>query len=439
MKNCKIVQDLMPNYIEKLTSEESNTFIEEHLKTCDNCTQILDSMKTDIKLKKTETPKEEIEYMKKAKKKMNIAKKLLILIIIVIIALILLFCRDIYKIYAYIDIQNKFNKTVEEANNYMIVSTGLGLENMYTYFYKDGRAKMVSNDLRDGTEVISWDEYTDNKIISYYTSNKDYMIKTCIDKSPLLRRGIQDLSISQMILGEVSKWEEFKLNISSIDSISSTKYKGYMPSYLVRTNSKDYYVSKETGCILNDESREYVLKYDVVTDEQIDFPNEKEDYIVLLDEVGDLSNIETEELGKNIPQISNCDKPAGTIVDYDFKVLNEESENLSELKKSETQENLSFIKIVNKETYDRYKNKWKNLRELTEEDFKYYFALIVIDKNNQEEISFNSIQSSEITDAIIKIDKKEAKEDYKYSGSLIILPRNNYDINIFETDVEFMQ
>lgn len=433
MKNCKIVQDLMPSYVEKLTSEESNKFIEEHLKECKECNNILDSMKADVKLKKVETPKEEIDYMKKAKKKMNIAKKILTLIIIVIFALILLFCRDIYKIYAYIDIQNKFNKTIEEENNYMIVSTGLGLENMYTYFYKDGRAKMISNDLQDGTEVISWYEYTDNKIISYNTSNKDYMIKTCIDNSPLLRRGIQDLSIFQMVLGEVSKWEEFKLNISSIISISPTKYKDYIPAYLVKTNSKNYYVSRETGCILNDENREYTLKFDIVTDEQIDFPNENEDYIILIDEAGKMR-----DLSETTEQISNCDEPAGTIVDYDFKVLNEESELLSELKKSENQEDLSFIKIVDKDTYDRYRNKWKNLRELTEEDFEHYFAIIVIDKNNKEDISFNSIEKAENNTATIKVDRKENEEAYKYSGSLIIMPNSMDSIHMVGTNVDFV-
>ena len=31
-KECKIVQDLLPNYIEKLTNEETNQFIEEPFK-----------------------------------------------------------------------------------------------------------------------------------------------------------------------------------------------------------------------------------------------------------------------------------------------------------------------------------------------------------------------------------------------------------------------
>ena len=35
MKNeCKIIQDLLPNYIEKTTSKETNQFLENHIKTC---------------------------------------------------------------------------------------------------------------------------------------------------------------------------------------------------------------------------------------------------------------------------------------------------------------------------------------------------------------------------------------------------------------------
>ena len=34
-KDCKIVQDLLPNYIEKLTNEETNNYIEDHLKECE--------------------------------------------------------------------------------------------------------------------------------------------------------------------------------------------------------------------------------------------------------------------------------------------------------------------------------------------------------------------------------------------------------------------
>ena len=35
-KECKLVQDLLPNYIEKLTSKESNKIIETHLRNVQN-------------------------------------------------------------------------------------------------------------------------------------------------------------------------------------------------------------------------------------------------------------------------------------------------------------------------------------------------------------------------------------------------------------------
>ena len=40
-RNCKIVQDLLPNYIEKLTNDETNKYIEEHLKECSECQKFL--------------------------------------------------------------------------------------------------------------------------------------------------------------------------------------------------------------------------------------------------------------------------------------------------------------------------------------------------------------------------------------------------------------
>jgi len=46
--NCEIVKDLLPNYIEKLTSIETNGSIEEHLETCEDCRGYYKEMKEDI-------------------------------------------------------------------------------------------------------------------------------------------------------------------------------------------------------------------------------------------------------------------------------------------------------------------------------------------------------------------------------------------------------
>ena len=46
---CEIIRDLFPSYIDGLTSEESNRAIEEHLYQCDECQEILDGMRKDMK------------------------------------------------------------------------------------------------------------------------------------------------------------------------------------------------------------------------------------------------------------------------------------------------------------------------------------------------------------------------------------------------------
>ncbi|MCR5229370.1 MAG: zf-HC2 domain-containing protein [Solobacterium sp.] len=44
-KECEIIRDLLPLYAEGMTSEASNEFIEEHLKNCPECTELLKDMR----------------------------------------------------------------------------------------------------------------------------------------------------------------------------------------------------------------------------------------------------------------------------------------------------------------------------------------------------------------------------------------------------------
>ena len=45
---CEIVRDLLPSYIDELTSEMSTKAVDEHLKECENCQNILGEMKRDL-------------------------------------------------------------------------------------------------------------------------------------------------------------------------------------------------------------------------------------------------------------------------------------------------------------------------------------------------------------------------------------------------------
>lgn len=66
MINCKIIQDLLPLYCDKLTSEESNEEIEKHLRECEECSQIYDNMcaKEEIDIN-INNPKRDIKPLKK--------------------------------------------------------------------------------------------------------------------------------------------------------------------------------------------------------------------------------------------------------------------------------------------------------------------------------------------------------------------------------------
>lgn len=71
---CEIIRDLLPSYLDELTSAESNQAIEEHLQECKDCRKHLEAMKTEMVseryVKKTaEEIQEEIYPFKKLKKK----------------------------------------------------------------------------------------------------------------------------------------------------------------------------------------------------------------------------------------------------------------------------------------------------------------------------------------------------------------------------------
>ena len=86
--NCKIVQDLLPNYIENLTNEETNRFIEEHLKVCPECQKVLENMQKEIKVSNTKRDDREVKYIKKYNKKLKILKYALLIIILIYVILV---------------------------------------------------------------------------------------------------------------------------------------------------------------------------------------------------------------------------------------------------------------------------------------------------------------------------------------------------------------
>lgn len=67
--SCAVIKDLLPTYLDELTSEESNQMIEAHINECDECRTTLENMRApEIDEKQIEIEKKEIDFLKKNRK-----------------------------------------------------------------------------------------------------------------------------------------------------------------------------------------------------------------------------------------------------------------------------------------------------------------------------------------------------------------------------------
>lgn len=88
-KECDIIADLLPLYVDKKTKEKTNSFVQKHLAGCENCRQAYIFMKdsfTDILIEKKDTKKKKTKWLKK------IRLRFLLYGYILLLAVILLYC-----------------------------------------------------------------------------------------------------------------------------------------------------------------------------------------------------------------------------------------------------------------------------------------------------------------------------------------------------------
>ena len=72
MKNdltCAVVRDLLPSYVEGLTSEETNTAVEAHLSACPDCAARRDAMASPAEPAEATEQGREVDYLKTVKRK----------------------------------------------------------------------------------------------------------------------------------------------------------------------------------------------------------------------------------------------------------------------------------------------------------------------------------------------------------------------------------
>ena len=79
--NHSVFRDLIPGYIENLTSEETNKQIEKHMEQCEDCRQYVKDMQEDLLIERTheqKKTKKNIDFFKKVRSKNR--KKIFIIV-----------------------------------------------------------------------------------------------------------------------------------------------------------------------------------------------------------------------------------------------------------------------------------------------------------------------------------------------------------------------
>lgn len=159
-RECKIVQDLLPSYIENLTTKETKVYIEEHLEKCQSCKQVLERMKQEFNLNITKKDNREVKYIKKFNKKINILKLIISLILVVFIIL------TARKVIIISSLSKNAENTINTSNYHTVT---------YSYYLEDYSKTEVFS-LGDKKKIITTQRKDNgiNKITIFARKNESF-------------------------------------------------------------------------------------------------------------------------------------------------------------------------------------------------------------------------------------------------------------------------
>jgi len=180
---CKIVQDLLPTYIEKMTSIETTEFIKNHLENCSECCEIYSKMNTEIEEEYIEDT-EKIKIVKQYRRRIFTIKLAIILVII-----ILLFSTIGSIIFKFWILRNTYEKNTNyyKYSNFTVFEYDESIERYekyYTIYHRGSEMKKFYGD-----DVVEYYDGTDH----YYFDNENMTYR--VEKNVQLDLGI-DVNIS---------------------------------------------------------------------------------------------------------------------------------------------------------------------------------------------------------------------------------------------------
>lgn len=265
-KNCKIIQDLLPTYLEDLTNPETTQFIEEHLATCKECQVVLESMKTGGS--EEENAEKEVDYLKKYNHRLKIFKSIVLMVVLIFMVHVV---RNMIIINT---LQNRRkNYDINNHNNYSLkVHNYLGNQLVHTEFYKkDDKTLQITDSVGNHKDFL----YTVGENATYYTENSG-------------TKSVENLKAGEIILMDSPQYfihenfvEYLWMSIcTSIRSDMCNNIECYRITNIPQSNTNwamdVAYIEKETGLTIrligdvNDEEISRVVDYEQCFDDVSD-------------------------------------------------------------------------------------------------------------------------------------------------------------------------
>ena len=272
-KDCKIVQDLLPNYIDKLTSKETNIYIEEHINGCKECKKILDNMQKDIQLQEKKLEKKKVKYIKKYNHKLRILKTTLLSIILILVVLFIAFPgRNMVIIKS---LEDKFEVYEQQSDNVYIKVLEYDDSNLqltYENYYKDNRVKYVVTNPEVNIKITQYFYPNEIKEFIEESEGKRLIIEpreNKIELPPLMNYFYSDSFIATLGMSM-----DYKITTSDVNGKEC-----YVFSRTYAKTKIDIYIEKDTGLVLQStQSRstegeifltQYEYSFGTVTDEDM--------------------------------------------------------------------------------------------------------------------------------------------------------------------------
>lgn len=236
-KDCKIVKDLLPTYVDKLTSDETNIFIENHLKECDNCRESFENMSSNNEHNENNSiNKRKVKIFKKINHKIRILQAIIILIVLIFLIIVIrkyLILNHVETMAENTDFSNYYLKIVESTDR---------VTNRIDYYQNGDNFFKIQTKININNKIEKYIEYKFNGNQYYYSEIDGEEISNEVERD--VEPFVPYQFLNKSLLGNIG----LALFPNTLEETSLYK----KACYLLKVDNYFNFIDKETGLTIKE-------------------------------------------------------------------------------------------------------------------------------------------------------------------------------------------